>query len=132
MRLRAAASLATSDAFSNCATPPRICLIKTAVGVSSKNALGAINLRLQKAPSCFLHDEIAREPIRRLDRNRSHAIACDALEHCGEAWTIANRVCAAHGRVIEFSNYLNGLCVRIGFNGRALSRLTVAVNIGRA
>jgi hypothetical protein len=60
VRLRAAASLATRVAFSNCATAPRICLIKTAVGVSSKNALW---LRPPRAPP-------VRHRVRRCTRER--------------------------------------------------------------
>ena len=93
-RWGAAASLATRFAFSNCATAPRTCRIRTASacrrGTRRDCRLRSLNPKpLQKPEASLLRDEIAGEARSVLDQDHADAVACDRLRHLGETLALS-------------------------------------------
>jgi hypothetical protein len=67
-----------------------------------------------------LHHQVAREPVRALDDDRARAVGQQGLEHRRKAGTRADRVRAAHRRVVELSDDLDPGGLGVGVDRRPL------------
>ena len=111
--------------------------MRIAVGVLSRKASGTIGgdqrhaEALEEAEAGLLDNQIAGEPVRRLDDDGPDAIAGDALEHRGKARARVHRVRARNAIIAELGDDLEAGHLRVSLNrgALALERVLVGPNV---
>jgi hypothetical protein len=74
-----------------------------------------------------LHHEVAREAVRAFDNDRPRTVAEKPFQHFRKAWTVADRVRAAHCRIVEDLDDLVACGLGVRFDRRALALVAILV-----